>query len=383
MSEERSDRLTIPEKETKSRDKVIVRTSILGIAANLLLSAFKAVIGLLANSIAVVLDAVNNLSDALSSVITIIGTKLANKKPDKKHPLGYARIEYLTAVVVAAIVLYAGITSLVESIRKIIHPEAADYSTAGLIIIGAAIVVKLVLGRYVKKKGQQVNSAALEASGSDALFDAILSTSVLASAIIFLTTGLSLEAWVGVIISGFIIKAGIEMMAETVGELLGRRGDPELVTKIKDLLKEEPEVRGAYDLLINNYGPDKNYASVHVELPDTMTVEDLDVLTRKVQSRVYQETGVVLTGVGVYSYNTSDDEAAHIRNAVQEKVLDHPWALQLHGFYVDLEQKNMRFDVVLSFDADHDECLELLQKELEAAYPDYQILIIGDVDLSD
>ncbi|MBO4289606.1 MAG: cation diffusion facilitator family transporter, partial [Lachnospiraceae bacterium] len=133
----------MPEKEVQSRDKVIVRTSIMGIAANLLLSGFKAVIGLLANSIAIVLDAVNNLSDALSSVITIIGTKLANRKPDKKHPLGYARIEYLTAVVVAAIVLYAGITSLVESIKKIIHPEAADYSTAGLIIIGAAIAVTL------------------------------------------------------------------------------------------------------------------------------------------------------------------------------------------------------------------------------------------------
>ena len=377
------DGLKMPEKEVQSRDKVIVRTSIMGIAANLLLSGFKAVIGLLANSIAIVLDAVNNLSDALSSVITIIGTKLANRKPDKKHPLGYARIEYLTAVVVAAIVLYAGITSLVESIKKIIHPEAADYSTAGLIIIGAAIAVKVLLGRYVKKKGQEVNSAALEASGSDALFDAILSTSVLASAIIFLTTGLSLEAWVGVAISAFIIKAGIEMMSGTISDLLGRRSDPELVFKIKSLLLEEPEVRGAYDLLINNYGPDRNYASVHVELPDTMSVEELDVLTRKVQSKVYRETGVVLTGVGVYSYNTSDDEAAHIRNEVQQKVLTHPWALQLHGFYVDLEEKNMRFDVVLSFDSDHGECLKLLQEELQNAYPDYHILIVGDVDVSD
>ena len=169
-----------------SRDKTIVRTSIIGIIANVFLAGFKAVIGLFANSIAIVLDAVNNLSDALSSVITIIGTRLANKKPDKEHPLGHGRAEYLTAVVVAAIVLYAGITSLVESVKKIIHPETADYSTVGLIIIGAAIVVKLLLGQYVKKKGKEANSAALEASGSDALFDAILSASVLVSAIIFL-----------------------------------------------------------------------------------------------------------------------------------------------------------------------------------------------------
>ncbi len=366
-----------------SRDKTIVRTSIIGIIANVFLAGFKAVIGLFANSIAIVLDAVNNLSDALSSVITIIGTRLANKKPDKKHPLGHGRAEYLTAVVVAAIVLYAGITSLVESVKKIIHPETADYSTVGLIIIGAAIVVKLLLGQYVKKKGKEANSAALEASGSDALFDAILSASVLVSAIIFLTTGLSLEAWVGVIIAGFIIKAGIEMMMDTINDILGRRADPELSFQIKSVLLEEPEVRGVYDLLINDYGPDRNYASLHVELPDTMTVDQVDVLTRRAQIAVYQKTGVILTGVGVYSYNTSDNEAAQIRNVVQEKVLSHPWALQMHGFYADTEAKSMRFDVVLSFDVDHKEGMETLQNEIEVLYPDYQVVIVGDVDISD
>ena len=369
--------------EVGSRDKVIVRTSIIGIIANVFLAGFKAVIGLFANSIAIVLDAVNNLSDALSSVITIIGTRLANKKADKEHPLGHGRAEYLTAVVVAAIVLYAGITSLVESVKKIIHPETAEYSTVGLIIIGAAIVVKLLLGQYVKKKGKEANSAALEASGSDALFDAILSASVLVSAIIFLTTGLSLEAWVGVIIAGFIIKAGIEMMMDTISDILGRRADPELSFQIKSVLLEEPEVRGVYDLLINDYGPDRNYASLHVELPDTMTVNQVDVLTRRAQIAVYQKTGVILTGVGVYSYNTSDNEAAQIRNAVQEKVLSHPWALQMHGFYADTKAKSMRFDVVLSFDVDHKEGMETLQNEIEALYPDYQVVIVGDVDISD
>ena len=187
------------------REKVIVRTSIIGIVVNVLLAAFKAAVGFLSNSIAVTLDAVNNLSDALSSVITIIGAKLAGKKPDKKHPLGYGRIEYLSAMIVAAIVLYAGITSLVESVKKIIHPEAADYSPVSLLIIAVAIVAKLVLGRYVKKQGEKVNSAALIASGSDASFDAILSASVLASAIIYLVFHVSLEAYVGVIISIVII----------------------------------------------------------------------------------------------------------------------------------------------------------------------------------
>ncbi|MBR3423042.1 MAG: cation transporter [Clostridia bacterium] len=363
-----------------NREKAIVRTSIVGIATNLLLVGFKAFVGLLSNSIAVILDAVNNLSDALSSVVTIIGAKLGAKQPNKKHPLGYGRIEYLSSMIVAAIVLYAGITSAVESVKKIITPEAADYNTVSLIIISVAIVVKLVLGQYVKRQGKKHSSGALVASGSDALFDAILSASVLVSAIIYLVWHVSLEAYVGVLISAFIIKAGVEMMIETVNDILGKRADKEETDRIKDLICEEPEVRGAYDLITFNYGPNKNYASVHLELPDTMTVEEADKITRRIQSKVYLETGVILTGIGVYSHNTSDDEAARIRNTVEETVLAHEWALQLHGFYADTENKTVRFDVVLSFDIDRTEALGILTKEVGEACPGYSLQIIPDID---
>ncbi|MBR3300634.1 MAG: cation transporter, partial [Clostridia bacterium] len=255
------------------REKAIVKTSVVGIVTNVFLAGFKAAVGIIANSIAVTLDAVNNLSDALSSVVTIIGAKLGAKQPNKKHPLGYGRIEYLSSMIVAAIVLYAGITSAVESVKKIISPEKADYSTLSLVIISVAIVVKLILGQYVKRQGKKHNSGALVASGSDALFDAILSSSVLASALIYIKWSISLEAYVGVLLSVFIIKAGIEMMVETVNDILGKRSEKEETDKIKHLICEEPEVRGAYDLIMFNYGPNKNYASVHIELPDTMTVE--------------------------------------------------------------------------------------------------------------
>ena len=368
---------------TAERERTIIKTSVVGIATNVLLAAFKAVVGLLSRSIAVTLDAVNNLSDALSSVITIIGAKLGARQPDHKHPLGHGRVEYISSLLVAAIVLYAGITSLVESVKKIIHPEAADYSAVSLLIIAVAIAVKLVLGRYVKAQGEKVNSGALIASGSDASFDAILSASVLASAIIFLVWHISLEAYVGVVIAAFIIKAGIGMTTETLDDILGHREDAETSLKIKRLLTEEPEVRGAYDLILYNYGPNKNYGSVHLELPDTMTVDQVDVLTRRVETKVYRETGVILTGVGVYSYNTTDEQAAQIRNAVQEAVLSHDWALQMHGFYVDTEKKTMRFDVVLSFDVDRKEALETLQREVRALYPDYNAMIVPDVDVTD
>ena len=366
----------------KSRDQVIVRTSVIGIIANVFLAAFKAVIGVLSNSIAVILDAVNNLSDALSSIITIIGTKLAGRKPDKKHPLGYGRIEYLSAMIVSGIVLYAGITSFVESVKKIFAPETPDYSIISLVIIAVAVAVKILLGRYVKARGKEVNSGSLVASGSDALFDAILSSSVLACAVIFMLSGLSLEAYVGVVISCFIIKSGVEMMIETLNEILGTRPDKEVTDKVKSILKSDPAVRGAYDLVMFNYGPDRDFASVHLELPDTMTVREVDALTRRVEDKVYQETGVILTGVSMYSYNTGDDEAARIRSEVSRMVLAHDWAVQMHGFYIDLEAKDIRFDVVMSFDIDPQEGLKTVYDEMHAAYPDYTLHISPDVDVS-
>ena len=384
--EEQTERNAEPEEISSAvaqREGLIVRTSVIGIITNILLAAFKAAVGLISHSIAVVLDAVNNLSDALSSLITIIGTKLSAKLPDKKHPLGYGRIEYLTALVVAALVLYAGVTSLVESAKKIIHPETADYSIVSLVIIAVAVVVKLLLGRYVKAQGRKANSAALEASGADASFDAILSASVLLSAIVFLLWGLSLEAWVGVVIAGFIIKSGFEMITDTLDDILGKRADAELTGKIRRAVLEEEAIRGVYDIIVNDYGPNKNTCSLHIELPDFMTVDQVDVITRHLQNRVLDTAGVIVTGVSVYSYNTKDDEAAAIRGRVTGIVLSHDWALQLHGFYADTVNKALRFDVVMSFDVTVSEALSTLYSELSSALPEYTVHITPDVDAAD
>ncbi|MBP5733738.1 MAG: cation transporter [Lachnospiraceae bacterium] len=368
---------------SENREKVIVKTSIIGILTNLFLVGFKAFVGLMSGSIAVILDEVNNLSDALSSVFTIIGTKLGAKKPDKKHPLGYGRIEYLSSMIVAALVLYAGLTALVESVKKIIKPQAADYNATAIIIISVAIVVKLLLGTYVKHQGKKVNSGALAASGSDALFDAILSSSVLASAIVFLIFHVSLEAYVGVVISAFIIKAGIEMMIETLNDIIGKRADADMSKELKRTICEVEGVRGAYDVTLFDYGPNKYYGSVHVELPDTMRVDEVDKITRKVQAHVYQKMGIILTGIGIYSHNTSDDEAAKMRNAIQGAVLSHDFALQMHGFYADVENKTIRFDVVISFNVDRKEALEKLYADVHALYPEFEIVIAPDIDVTD
>ncbi|MDU7384849.1 MAG: cation diffusion facilitator family transporter [Finegoldia magna] len=297
--------------------------------------------------------------------------------------MGYGRIEYLSSMIVAAIVLYAGITSLVESIKKIIHPQEAEYSIISIVIIAVAVVVKFILGKYVKRQGEKVDSGALIASGADSIFDSILSLSVFISAIIYMIWSISLEAYVGVLLSGFIIKAGFEMMMETINHIIGQRQDKEISNKIKDLINDEKQVIGTYDLILFNYGPDKYYATVHLELPDTMSVAEVDQLTRRLQLKVYKKMEIILIGVGVDSYNTKDDETSRIRNDVQKLVLSHDWALQLHGFYIDIEQKNMRFDVIVSFEKNFKDAVEIITDEVQQKYPDYKILMIPDIDITD
>lgn len=369
-------------KKELSREQTIVRTSGIGIAANVLLAAFKAAVGLISNSIAIVLDAVNNLSDALSSVITIIGTRLAGRQPDKKHPLGHGRIEFLSALIVAAIVLYAGITSLVESVKKIISPETAEYTVVTFIVLVAAILVKLLLGRYVKRVGERVNSGALIASGADALFDALISLSVLISAVIYILWGVSLEAYVGVLISAFIIKAGIEMLLEPVNELLGKRMDRGFLRAIRETICEEEAVSGAYDLLLHSYGPDTYVGSVHVEIPDTMTAGEIDLMEHRITERVYEKHGVVLAGIGIYAVNTQDEEVKQIRANVMRIIDEHEGVVQTHGFRVDKEEKRLHLDIILDFALpDRQAQYEHICNDLCEAYPDYDVTVTMDIDV--
>ena len=370
--------------EQASRDKTIIRTSIIGSAANVFLAAFKAVVGLTANSIAIVMDAVNNLSDAASSVITIIGTKLAGKEPDRKHPFGYGRVEYLSAMLISMLVLYAGITAFVESVKKIIHPDTPEYGAAALIIVAVAVAVKIVLGRYVKRVGEKVNSDSLVNSGADATMDAVISAATLVAAGIYLLFHVSLEAWLGAIIAAVIIKSGIEMLRDTLSKILGERADAQLARDIKETINAYPEVSGAYDLVLHNYGPDAFNGSVHIEVPDTLSADDLDKLLRKIMVEVYQKHDVILTAIGVYSVNTRDPEAAAAREEVSRIVLAHPHVLQMHGFYLDRAEKTLRFDIVVSFDApDRGQVYREVCASVQQAYPDYTLQVAMDTDFSE
>ena len=367
-----------------AREKTVIRTSIIGIIANVFLAGFKAFVGLMTNSIAIILDAVNNISDAGSSIITIVGTKLAGKEPDKKHPFGYGRIEYLSAMIISVIVLYAGITSLVESVKLIINPELPDYNTVSLIIVAVAVVVKIVLGRYVKSVGVKVKSDSLINSGEDATLDSIISASTLVAAAIFLIFNISLEAWLGAVISLVIIKSGIEMLRETISHILGERNDAELARNIQKTVLSFPDVQGAYDLVLNNYGPDTWNGSIHIEVPDTYSAGQLDQLIREISMKVFCEHHVILTAVGVYSVNTKDEESIRAREQIRKIVFSHEFVRQMHGFYLLKEKKTLRFDIVISFDAkDRRAVYSEVVADVQKAFPDYELQVTMDTDFTE
>lgn len=364
------------------RCKTIIRTSIIGIVVNLVLVLFKMAVGFLSNSIAIILDAVNNLGDALSSIITIIGTKLAGKAPDKKHPYGYGRIEYLTSVLIAVIVLLAGITSIRESVIKILSPEQANYSVVSLIIIAVAVIVKFLCGKYVKSVGEKIHAQALEASGSDALFDSILSLGTLVAAVISMVWHISLEGILGLVISIIIVKAGIEMLIETLNSIIGVRTDRELSEALKEKVNSFDEVRGAYDLTLHNYGPMEIIGSIHIEVDDTMTARELHKLTRMITETVYHEFGIILT-VGIYASNTSDEQVMELKGRLEEIISRYPAVLQMHGFYAEPETKTATFDLVIDFSADSQEVQGKILAEIQPLYPKYHFMIIIDSDYSD
>lgn len=371
------------QKQADERDHQIIKTSAIGILANALLAALKAVIGLLSGSIAIVLDAVNNLSDAASSVITIVGTKLARRPADRKHPFGHGRIEYFTATIISVIVLYAGITSLIEAIKKIIHPTVADYTTVGLTIIAAAVLVKVVLGRYVVKVGKRVNSESLVNSGKDAKLDSVISASTLVAALVYISTGLSLEAWLGAIISAVIIKSGIDMLHDTLSEILGERADAQLAKDINATVTQFPGVSGMYDLVLNNYGPDTYNGSLHIEVPDTFSADQIDELTRNITEEVYRKHHVILTAISVYSINTKNPKIVAMHKEVNRIAMGEPYVLQVHGFHFNEKTLTMRLDIVISFDSpDRAATFRNVEAKLKEAFPDCHIEAIMDTDFA-
>ncbi|MBP5612545.1 MAG: cation transporter [Bacteroidales bacterium] len=360
------------------RNSQIIRTSVIGIIANVLLAAFKAIVGIIANSVAIVMDAVNNLSDALSSVITIVGAKLSQRPADNKHPFGHGRIEYFSAIIIAVIVLSAGITSLIESVKKIFEPVTPTYSATTLIVIIVAIAVKLILGEYVKRKGKQLKSDALTASGSDALFDAAITLTTLISAGIMLIWNVSLDGILSTLISAVIIKAGIEMLASPVNELLGARVPAELTRQIKEEVSAFEGVHGVFDLILHNYGPEVMIGSLHINVYDTLSAYDIHGLSRKISMQMYEKHGIIMS-IGIYAISTGENQRTELQSKVMEKLSAHKEIIQIHGFYCSEKEKMFSVDVVPDMSVHNDAALSAsLVSELQPLAPDMRVTVVID-----
>lgn len=364
----------------QSRNNQITKVSIVGIGANAVIATFKVVVGLLSNSVAVLLDAVNNVSDALSSAITIIGVKLAGRKPDSKHPFGYGRVEYFSAILVAGIIFAAGISSMIESVKAIIHPEPTSFTWVSVMVIVVTIVGKLLLGKYFQIRGKSLNSDALVASGLEASYDAVLSAATLLGAAVSMIWSINIDGYIGVVISAFIIKTGIETLLDPLGKVVGKRVQGELATAIKSKVAQVPGVLGAYDLILHDYGPDTAFGSIHIEVSDKLPSYQIQKICRSVSALIYSEFKAVVT-VGIYVSNDTNQEVVAIREDIRQMAMSQDGVQQMHGFFVDEEE--IAFDIVVSFDHDAPTICNWLEQQITTKYPGKKVHITTDTNYSE
>ena len=328
------------------------------------------------------MDALNNLSDVLSSVITIIGTKLSEKKPDKKHPFGHGRVEYFSSVIIAVIIFLAGIMALKESIEKIIHPTLTLFNIPFLLVILLGVFVKYFFGSYLKEEGKKLNSKSLIASGIDAINDSILALSTFISALFSYFLSINIEGMVGILISLFILKTAYHILTETLDDLIGQRIDPSLTKKIKIFLASYDEVINVSDLYIHSYGPEKLVASAHLELNDKLSIKQVIKITRKIEIDMYNKYNIIFTA-GIYAIN-DNDKYNHIKKYLQEILKNYKTIIDMHGFYVDEKSKLITFDLTFDFDeTNKKEKMKEIKSMLKKRYPDFEYQIIIDLNITD
>ena len=281
-----------------NRTEKITRASTLGIVLNIVLVVVKAVLGAIAGSVSILTDAINNLTDTMSAVVTLVGVKLAQRKPDRKHPHGHGRIEYVAATIVGLIILSVGVIAAFESVPKIIKPSIADYSVWTIVIIFVTVIAKVLYGRYLIKVGKLTKSRSLEGSGIDALFDALLSFGTLVGAAISMLFSISVDGWIGIVISAFIVRSAFRILSEGITDIIGRRVDEKLTRKIRERIRETEGVKSIESLVLHDYGPEDVSGAVKIKVSGRLTARELAKISVKIEEDIKNEFDVELV-VGV------------------------------------------------------------------------------------
>ena len=278
-----------------------------GIALNVLLFLGKFFAGTVSGSIAITADAFNNLSDAGSSAVTLLGFRLAGKKPDPEHPFGHGRIEYVSGLIVAGLILLMGVELVKTSVGKILHPEAVDLTAAALVILAVSVAVKIYMGLYNRAVGRRIDSPAMLATAKDSFSDAAATSAVLAATLVGKFTGLKIDGWVGLLVAGLILRAAWEAAQETLSPLLGQAPDDEFVRRIEDIVMGHEGVLGIHDLVVHDYGPGRVMISLHAEVPAEGNILELHDVIDNAEMALQKELGCeavihmdpVVTGDGV------------------------------------------------------------------------------------
>lgn len=326
----------------------------LGVILNVLLFAGKLLAGTLSGSIAITADAFNNLSDAGSSVITLLGFKLAARKPDREHPFGFGRVEYLSGLAVSALILLMGVELLKTSAEKIVSPaelagETASFSVIGAVILAVSILVKLYMGWYNRSIGHRVHSEAMQATAADSLSDAVSTLAVLLAMVLSLFTSFDVDAWCGLAVSLMIIWAGFGAAKDTINPLLGQPPEPELIERIQRIVLSRPDILGIHDMIVHDYGPGRRYVSLHAEVPssgDVMQLHDeIDLIERELREACDCEPIIHMDPIA------SDDTQVGAMREQMSALIDERWGgrIQIHDFRMVAgpSHTNLIFDAVV------------------------------------
>ena len=325
--------------------------SIVGIIANIFLAAFKMLAGILSGSISITADAMNNLSDAGSQVVSFISFKISGKPADRDHPFGHARIEYVASMVVSFIVLLVGFELMMDSVAKILAPEPTNPGTLVIVILAASIAVKLWLFVFGRSAAKKINSDVVKAAATDSLSDAIATSAVLVSTIICSTTGLNTDGYMGVIVAVIVMIAGIKILNETKNSILGSAPEPELIDEIVRITREYPEALGIHDMVVHNYGPGNTIASFHVEVDGMENVFHTHDVIDTIEKRLFLELSVRAT-VHMDPIVTDDERVTELREKVAALVITVDERLNIHDFrFVEgVTHSNLIFDVNVPFE---------------------------------
>ena len=366
------------EDKSKLREAYGMLCGIVGVCFNIFLFVGKFLAGTFSNSIAITADAFNNLSDAGSSVVTLLGFKLAGAKPDTEHPFGHGRIEYISGLVVAAAILLMGYELIRDSIGKILHPEETEFTVLVAVILIASILVKLYMAYYNRSVGKKLDSTAMKAVATDSLSDTVATTVVLLASVFTHFTGIKIDGYCGLVVGFLVGYAGFDAARETLNPLLGQPPAREFVEKIDEIVMSHPEVCGMHDLIVHDYGPGRQMISLHAEVPSEGNILELHDVIDNIETELRRELGCEAT-IHMDPIVTSDEHVSETKSAMVSLIKSIDEELSIHDFRMVTGEShtNLSFDVLAPFNfrlTDEELLTEILQDVQEHFGENYYVV---------